>query len=275
MKVACEICPHHCKLEEGQSGFCHARRNEGGRIVCANYGQVTALALDPIEKKPLARFFPGSRILSVGSYGCNLRCPFCQNHSISMASQADEATTVITPEQLVEKALQLVPQGNIGIAYTYNEPLIGYEFVADCAKLSRQHNLKNVLVTNGTICEKPLMQILPFIDAMNIDLKGFTQAFYDKLSGDLKTVKKTISLSAQACHVEVTTLLIPGENDSEEEIESLCRWLAGISSEIPLHLSRFFPRYRYNTKHPTPVNRVYERAALARRYLKYVYTGNC
>jgi len=275
MKVACEICPHHCKLEEGQSGFCHARRNEGGRIVCANYGQVTALALDPIEKKPLARFFPGSRILSVGSYGCNLRCPFCQNHSISMASQADEATTVITPEQLVEKALQLVPQGNIGIAYTYNEPLIGYEFVADCAKLSRQHNLKNVLVTNGTICEKPLMQILPFIDAMNIDLKGFTQAFYDKLSGDLKTVKKTISLSAKACHVEVTTLLIPGENDSEEEIESLCRWLAGISSEIPLHLSRFFPRYRYNTKHPTPVNRVYERAALARRYLKYVYTGNC
>jgi len=275
MRIKCEICPHHCEIAEGHTGLCRARSNQNGRIVCANYGKITSIALDPIEKKPLYRFMPGGWILSVGSYGCNLRCPFCQNCEISMASDKTIDTLPVTPEALVQKAVDTTAKGNIGLAYTYNEPLIGYEFVYDCAKLIRKNGLKNVLVTNGYICEEPLIKLLPFIDAMNIDLKAFTDAFYKKISGDLDTVKRTIELSAKTCHVEVTTLIIPGENDSEEEIASLSEWLSSISDEIPLHISRFFPRYQYLDRQPTSVEKVYRLAEVARRNLKYVYTGNC
>ena len=178
MRVLCGICPRGCNIEEGHTGFCGARGNVGGRVTALNYGRVTSIALDPIEKKPLNRFMPGSMILSVGSYGCNLRCPFCQNCEISMADGKTMRTYEITPEQLADKAQELRPRGNIGVAYTYNEPLIGYEFVYDCAVLASRRGLKNVLVTNGYICEKPLCDILPHIDAMNIDLKGFTEEFY-------------------------------------------------------------------------------------------------
>lgn len=275
MKIKCEICPHHCSIEEGHTGFCNARSNRDGKIVCSNYGRLTSIALDPIEKKPFARFMPGTRILSVGSYGCNLRCPFCQNCSISMASEEQAETVFVSPEELVSKALQLIPAGNIGIAYTYNEPLISYEYVYDCARLAHEKGLKNAAVTNGYICEEPLAGLLPFIDAMNIDLKGFTGSFYKRLRGDLEPVKRTIMLASDRCHVEVTTLIIPNENDSAEEMRNLSAWLAKISPDIPLHISRFFPRYQYSDRSPTPVRRVYDLAGIASENLRYVYPGNC
>ncbi|XOQ48553.1 MAG: Pyruvate formate-lyase 1-activating enzyme [Eubacteriales bacterium] len=275
MKTVCEVCPHFCNLQEGQTGFCRARSNEGGKIVCKNYGRLTALALDPIEKKPLQRFYPGSRILSVGSYGCNLRCPFCQNCEISMADGEQIETVEVSPAALVGKALELLPRGNIGIAYTYNEPLVGYEYVRDCAKLAKEHSLKNVVVTNGNINEKPLQALLPDIDAMNIDLKGFTERFYTAIGGNLETVKRSIQIAAERCHVEVTTLVIPGENDSVEEMDALSRWLAGVSPEIPLHVSRFFPRWRMTDRGPTPVETIDCLAETARKNLRYVYKGNC
>ena len=275
MKALCELCFHHCALDEGQTGLCRARACQDGKIVSLNYGKLTSLALDPIEKKPLRRFHPGSLILSVGSFGCNLRCPFCQNHEISIAGDSGIQTVEVSPEQLAAKAAELVPQGNIGVAYTYNEPLIGYEYVQNCAALVHEQGMINVLVTNGTVEEEPWRALLPLIDASNIDLKGFTPAWYRQLGGNLETVKRSIALAAERCHVEVTTLLIPGENDSEEEIRELARWLASISSEIPLHLSRFFPRYRMLDRPPTPVEQVYRLTETARRYLSYVYTGNC
>ena len=275
MKTRCELCFHHCVLDVGHNGLCRARACQDGKIVSLNYGKLTSLALDPIEKKPLRRFHPGSLILSVGSFGCNLRCPFCQNHEISMAEDSGIPTVEVSPEQLAAKAAELVPQGNIGVAYTYNEPLIGYEYVQNCAALVHEQGMINVLVTNGTVEEEPWRALLPLIDAANIDLKGFTPAWYRRLGGDLETVKRSIALAAERCHVEVTTLLIPGENDSEEEIRELARWLASISSEIPLHLSRFFPRYRMLDRPPTPVEQVSCLAETARRYLSYVYTGNC
>ena len=275
MKIQCDICPHRCNIEEGQTGFCNARSNHDGRIVDENYGMITSIALDPIEKKPLNRFFPASRILSVGSYGCNLRCPFCQNHDIAMCEIESASIVSIQPEALVERAVELIPQRNIGIAFTYNEPLIGYEFVRDCAMLAHQNGLKTVVVTNGYINEKPLAELLPFIDAMNIDLKGFTDEFYATLSGGLEPVKRAIKLASGNCHVEVTTLIVPDENDSPEEIRSLSVWLASLSPDIPLHISRFFPRYKMANRDATDVAHVYALANIAREKLHYVYEGNC
>ena len=275
MSANCELCFHRCRLEEGQTGFCRARVCRDGVVVPLNYGRLTSLALDPIEKKPLRRFRPGSLILSVGSFGCNLRCPFCQNHEISMAGDGAIQTVDVSPEQLANKAEALIPQGNIGVAYTYNEPLVGYEYVRDCAALVHGRGMVNVLVTNGTIAERPWRELLPLLDAANIDLKGFTSAWYRRLGGDLDTVKRSIALAAERCHVEVTTLLVPGENDSVEEIRALAKWLASVRPDIPLHLSRFFPRYQMRDRLPTPVEQVYRLAEDARAWLAHVYTGNC
>ena len=274
MKVTCELCFHHCSLDEGQTGICRARANRDGAVVPLNYGRLTALALDPIEKKPLRRFHPGSQILSAGSFGCNLHCPFCQNAGIAAAG-AEARTQTCTPEQLVRAALRLQEQGCIGVAYTYNEPLVGYEYVRDCAGLVRRAGMVNVLVTNGTIAETPWRDLLPLLDAVNIDLKGFTGRWYARLGGDLETVKRSIVLAAQNCHVEVTTLVVPGENDGEEEMRALSAWLASVSPDIPLHVSRFFPRHRMQDRPPTPVSTVYRLAEVARERLRYVYTGNC
>ncbi len=221
----CEVCFHHCDIPEGGRGFCGARKNRGGAVVAENYGRVTALALDPIEKKPLRRFRPGSRVLSAGSYGCNLRCPFCQNHEISWSAAALRlagTAETVSPEALVAAALRAKAQGNIGLAFTYNEPLIGWEFVRDTAALAHEAGLVNVLVTNGT-AEAPILEaLLPHIDAMNIDLKGFSARRYaEVLGGDLETVKAFIARAVRACHVELTALIVPGENDTDAEMRAL------------------------------------------------------
>jgi len=274
-RIQCSICPHNCRLETGQLGICRARSNRGDAINCNNYGQITSLALDPIEKKPFYHFYPGSKILSVGSYGCNLRCPFCQNHEISMADEEHAETVYVSPDELVQKALRLVPSGNIGVAFTYNEPLIGYEYVLDCARLLKKHDLKVVLVTNGYINEPPFLELLPFIDAMNIDLKAFSEAFYHKLGGHLEPVKQSIALAHDKCHVEVTTLIVPGENDSPAEMRELSNWLAKLDDTLPLHITRFFPRHKMSDREPTSIDTVYSLAEIARERLKYVYEGNC
>ncbi|MCI1244532.1 MAG: AmmeMemoRadiSam system radical SAM enzyme [Bacilli bacterium] len=270
--MKCPVCFRHCELAEGQVGFCRARVNRGGRIVAKNYGAVTSLALDPIEKKPLLLFHPGSKILSVGSYGCNLRCPFCQNYEISQFDLSQSAD-ILTPEALVEYAQELVPQGNIGLAYTYNEPLVGYEFVRDCARLIHERGLLNVLVSNGTASLDVLGQVLPYIDAMNVDLKGFSEEFYRFVGGDLGMVKDFIALACRESHLEITTLIIPGRNDSKAMMEEEARWIASLDPEIALHITRYFPRYK-EKEPPTEVGALSELAAVARRYLKHVYLGN-
>ncbi len=275
MKRTCELCFHRCALDEGQTGACRARGNRGGEIVPLGYGKVVSLALDPIEKKPLRRFHSGSMILSLGGFGCNLRCPFCQNHEISMAGEGELRCEEVSPAALAALAEELRPRGNIGAAYTYNEPLVDYEYVRDCAGTVRARGMVNVLVTNGTIEEAPWRALLPLIDAVNIDLKGFTEAWYRRLGGDLETVKRSIAAAAEYCHVEVTTLIVPGENDSEDEIRALSCWLAGIGADIPLHLSRFFPRYRMIDRPPTDPKKIYRLTDIAREKLDYVYTGNC
>lgn len=275
MKVECKVCMHHCQLEEGQFGRCHARWNVDGQVVAANYGKITSLALDPIEKKPLYRFYPGSKILSVGSYGCNLACSFCQNHSISMAKEEETDTIILTPEELAGKAFEMKEYGNIGVAFTYNEPLIGYEFVMDTAKILRKRKLKTVVVTNGSATKEVAKELLPHVDALNIDLKGFTREYYESIGGDLETVKDFITLAMKQCHVELTTLIIPGENDSIEEIRRLSQWVASLNKQIPLHLTRFFPRWKMTDRDATEVRKVFELASIAREYLEYVYEGNC
>ena len=281
--AVCGVCFRHCDIAEGRLGFCGGRISRKGRVEAYNYGRVTALALDPIEKKPLARFFPGSTILSTGSFGCNLRCPFCQNYDISWSEQAgryaDTAETV-TPEELVDIALKARQKGNIGIAFTYNEPLIGYEFVRDTAKLAKEAGLKNVMVTNGTAELSVLQELEPYIDAMNIDLKGFTDRYYGRvLGGDRGQVMDFIRGAVKSCHVELTTLIVPGENDGENEMRELSGWVSGLENpdgeSVPLHISRFFPRFRMRDRGPTDVRTVYRLADIAREKLEYVYTGNC
>ncbi len=279
----CGVCFRHCELKEGQIGFCGARTCAAGVVTASNYGRVTSLALDPIEKKPLSRFMPGSRILSVGSYGCNLRCPFCQNHEISWSKEAmqfADRAEYVTPEEIARTAVYYKSRGNVGAAFTYNEPLVGYEFVRDTAKLVHEAGMVNVLVSNGTAELPVLEEILPYMDAMNIDLKGFTDRYYKQvLGGDRGMVMRFIERAVQSCHVELTTLIIPGENDSEEEMRQMCRWIAGLrdgrGAGIPLHISRFFPRFHMTDREATSVKKVYRLADVARETLRYVYTGNC
>ena len=272
-KITCNICPHRCSIADGRTGICGTRRNNNGKIISESYGKITSLALDPIEKKPLYHFHPGSKILSLGSYGCNFKCGFCQNHRISMDLTPEYK--IFTPEEIAAKSAELVSHGNIGVAYTYNEPLINYEFVYDCAKLIAGQNQKNVLVTNGYICREPLENILPFIHAMNIDVKSFNPEFYKEIGGSLNDVLATVETAAQKCHVEITTLIIPGKNDSPGEIRELSKYIGGISKDIPLHISRFFPMYKFTHLPPTPVETIKYLVNEARQNLNYVYSGNC
>ncbi len=273
-EAVCPVCPHHCRLPEGVLGCCGARKNVAGQVVSTNYGKLTALALDPIEKKPLAYFHPGSCVLSVGSFGCNLSCPFCQNYGIAAAREAEAGRLYeVSPERLCALADEQRSRGNIGVAYTYNEALIGYEYVRDTAKLVHEAGMLNVLVTNGT-AELPILEeILPYIDAMNIDLKGFTPEIYRYLGGDFETVKGFISRAAKECHVELTTLVVPGMNDEPEDMRREAAWIAGIDPAIPLHITRYFPRYKMK-RPPTDIRSMRRLKQVAEGYLSRVLLGN-
>ena len=274
--ITCTLCPHACRLRAGATGFCRARANVGGTIRAINYGRLTALALDPIEKKPLYHFYPNSNILSVGSFGCNLACRFCQNAGIA-AADAHIETENVTPAQLAALAEELrhQPRGNIGVAFTYNEPLVSYEYIMDTAPLLHAAGLKVVLVTNGMICTEPLARLLPHIDAMNIDLKAWRTDTYRRLGGDLAAVKSTIANAvAHGVHVEVTTLVVPGISDRTEDMDEEAQWLAALSPDLPLHISRYFPRHRMSAP-PTPIADIDRLTAIARRHLRHVHRGNC
>lgn len=271
-KVHCYLCPHNCVIKPDGIGACRARKNIGGELYSLNYGQITSMGLDPIEKKPLYRFHPGSQILSAGTFGCNLKCSFCQNWSIA---HENPRSIKATPEELAQKALEFTDEGNIGIAYTYNEPSIWYEYVLETSKLAKEKGLANVLVTNGFITKEPLLELLPYIDAMNIDVKAFTASFYyDICKGTLDNVLETVAIAVPKSHVEVTTLVVPGLNDALDEIGSLAKWLASISPEIPLHLTRYFPNYKMQDRPPTPRETLYKARDKALESLKYVYVGN-
>ena len=283
----CKTCFRHCDIPEGGLGFCGARTCEHGVVTAANYGKVTSLALDPIEKKPLARFHSGSMILSVGSYGCNLRCPFCQNYEISWSKEAfrfAEKAEYVSPEELANIAESCRSRGNMGVAFTYNEPLIGHEYIRDAARLVHERGMYNVIVTNGTADLSVLEEIAPYIDAMNIDLKGFTDSYYkDVLGGDRGMVMDFITEAVKRCHVELTTLIVPGENDSEDEMRELTRWVAAltdadgtsIGQTIPLHITRFFPRFNMTDRSATDIDQIYRLVDVAKEELQYVYSGNC
>lgn len=278
----CESCPRRCAIPVGGTGFCRARgcdgTAEGPRIFDANYGRVTSLALDPVEKKPLARWRPGSLVVSVGSYGCNLRCPWCQNHSIAQCGAAQVPWREISPEELVSLTLDVKVEhpDTCGIAWTYNEPLCGWEYVRDGERLAREAGLGTVLVTNGCFEPAVIDAVAPLTDAVNVDLKCFSDSGYRDLGGNLETVKAAIQRFAAepGCHVEVTTLIVPGFNDTDDEMGALAAWLASVDPEIVLHVTRFFPAWKKQDVGPTPVRDVRHLADVARRHLSDVLTGN-
>ncbi len=266
--VRCELCPHRCLIAPEKQGICGVRENRGGELFALTYGNVAAVQVDPVEKKPLFHFHPGKPILSVGSVGCNFRCGFCQNHHLV------EKRAPLFPVTIPDLVRAARRSGAVGISYTYNEPLIWFEFVADCAREFRKAGMTNVLVTNGFVSPEPLADLLPLVDAMNIDLKSMDPEFYRKIcGGTLGPVLDTIRQSAGATHVEVTTLLVTGENDSDESIRAVVDFLAGVDPDIPLHLSRYMPMHRF-TAPPTPPLRLAAAFRIARQILPYVYVGN-
>ena len=268
--LSCKLCPHRCLIATGRTGRCRVRQNENGELLSLNYGKITSIALDPIEKKPLFHFYPGKMILSAGTWGCNFQCSFCQNWELS---QGDPTSVYTNPDRLAELAVQQGPK-NIGVAYTYSEPAVWFEYVVDAATAVKRRGLKNVLVTNGFINPEPLEELLPLIDAINIDVKAFRAPFYQEVcKGELEAVKKTVETAAGRCHVEVTTLVISGLNDGEDEIRDLVRWLASINPQIPLHFSRYFPRYQMEQPE-TPAETLFQIRDFARQYLEHVYLGN-
>ncbi|MDI6740107.1 MAG: AmmeMemoRadiSam system radical SAM enzyme [Candidatus Edwardsbacteria bacterium] len=267
-EVRCLLCPHHCLIAPGKRGKCRIRVNKDGVLEANGYGKLVSVSVDPIEKKPLFHFHPGKRILSTGPNGCNLSCRFCQNWEIS---QTEMPTTRVSPGELVGLARE---NGSIGIAYTYTEPLVWFEYLLDACAAARAHGLVNVLVTNGTIEPEPLRELLPLVDAMNIDLKSMDREFYRKVcGGDRDTALRTIELAHDACRVELTNLVIPGLNDSERAMDELIGWVAGLDELLPLHLSRYFPRYKIDAP-PTPEPTLIKFREKARAKLKYVYLGN-
>lgn len=272
--MRCPLCPHHCLLaQQGALGRCRARIRRGDSILPLHGQLLSALALDPIEKKPLHRFFPGSRILSVGGFGCNMRCYFCQNADIACAYPEEAEGRLMPPEELVELAQRLKPEGNIGLAFTYNEPLVNPEYVVACSQLLKQAGMQSVVVTNGCFDTAPMEALFSLVDAWNIDLKGFTEPWYRRLGGDLATVKAFIQRASQSAHVELSCLVVPGENDSPEEMDALSAWVAGVDPGIPLHLSRYFPRHRA-TAAPTPTATLHRLREVALRHLDCVLLGN-
>ncbi len=267
-KIKCQLCPQFCIIDEGQTGICWGKQNIDGKLYAVNYGKTISFNMDPIEKKPLYHFYPGRDILSIGPNGCNLRCKFCQNYHIS---QQRSYTDEITSEDLVRDCERY---NSIGVAYTYTEPLIWYEFILDSAKLLHQHNRKVVLVTNGMINEEPLRELLPYVDAMNIDLKSIRDEFYRKYcGGKLEPVKNTIRVANEQTHIEVTNLIITNLNDTMDEIQELIDFVANIDTKIPLHFSRYYPAYKIDEPPTSPeiLKMAYD---MAKEKLDYVYLGN-
>lgn len=273
-RIRCLLCPHSCLLAPGQRGLCRGRENREGKLIATTFGQITSCAVDPIEKKPLYHFLPGSKVLSVGTVGCNLRCNFCQNWEIS---QKDAPTQSLSPQELVALALELKEQDPtlVGIAYTYSEPLVWYEYIKEAAQLGHQSGLHNILVSNGFINPQPLQELLPLIDAANIDLKAARDTFYhDYCGGSAAPPKESAKLLWGKCHLELTCLLIPGVNDSAEEISKLVDWIVtNLSPSVPLHLSRYFPNFKLQLP-PTPLKTMELALELAKEKLHYVYLGN-
>jgi pyruvate formate lyase activating enzyme len=268
-RIHCFLCPHNCHIADGRAGLCRVRMNRGGSLYSEIYGQVTSIAMDPIEKKPLYHFHPGSSISSIGTRGCNFACPFCQNWSIS---QADAALTPLSSEDAVRTAQR---EGSVGIAYTYNEPLIWFEYVLDTAKLAKAAGLVNVLVTNGYASPEPFAELLPWIDAINMDIKSIRPDFYKKLCrGTLEPVLANAKEAAARTHLEITNLIIPEQNDGDAELEELASWIEReLGPQTPTHLSAYFPRYRLKAP-PTPVETLERAHALFTRHLRHVYLGN-
>ncbi|MEX2356635.1 MAG: AmmeMemoRadiSam system radical SAM enzyme [Thermaerobacterales bacterium] len=271
-QVRCTLCPKFCRLSDRQVGACRVRYNDGGHLHTYTYGRNAVTALDPVEKKPLYHFYPGSTLLSLGTVGCNFGCTFCQNW---MISQRLADTDELAPESAVAMAAGHGDELCVGLCYTYTEPVIWYEYVLETAAQAQAAGLRNVLKTNGYICRDPLTEWLPFIDAMNIDLKAFTEDYYQRIcKGTLAPVMDTIAAAHEhGCHIELTTMLIPGENDDPAQMGRLAAWVANISPDIPLHISRYYPDYQM-TSPPTGLG-VLERAReAAQDHLHYVYLGN-
>lgn len=273
--IRCTLCPHLCLIKPGKTGSCFSRTHLGGKLISDNFGKVSALHFDPIEKKPLYHFYPGRTIFSVGSTGCNLHCLFCQNSEISQTSVADfPYARDYGPEELVGLAAEKAD--NIGLAYTYNEPAIWYEFMLEMAMLAHEKGLKNVMVTNGYINTPPLAQLMPYMDAFSVDLKAFTDEFYRKITkARLGPVLDTLKqVRAAGKHLEITNLVISTLNDDEGVFEEMCRWISSeLGDETILHLSRYFPTYKM-TINATPAQTLVKLLAIAGKHLKYVYAGN-
>lgn len=270
-KIRCKICPHNCLIKEGNFGACRIRKVENGELVAINYGEVTSAAIDPIEKKPLYHFKPSKNILSIGSFGCNMTCSFCQNYEISQNRARSEFIDI---NKLISTITDI--DNNIGIAFTYNEPMMWYEYMYNTAKKIKEINsdISVVVVTNGYINEEPLKKLLPYVDAMNIDLKGYTNSYYNKICGArLEPVLETIKNSSKKCHVEITTLLVSEENDSLEEVSEISKFIKSVDDKIPLHLSRYFPRYKMENE-ATEIEKILKAREEAKKFLKYVYIGN-
>lgn len=269
--VQCVLCPHLCRIAPGKRGRCSVRENQGGKLVVLNYGIISGIALDPLEKKPLYHLSPGKQVLSVGSVGCNLNCGFCQNYE---GVRGSWPTQTITPEELVTLGVETKTKGNAGIAWTYTEPVMWYEFVQDSAPLAKSAGLKTILVTNGFLEEEPWHELLKSIDAINLDLKGMRDEFYrDQCGGSLAPVLRNLQAAAKLCHVEITTLLIQGHNTNPEELDLLFQTIAAIDPDIPLHLSRYHPARDF-TLPATDPNLVRQAVRQAQKYLNYVYPGN-
>lgn len=270
--VQCDLCPHKCKLSQDKIGICRVRKNIKGKLYSLIYDEFVSVSFDPVEKKPLYHFFPGRDILSVGTIGCNFRCLNCQNWEISQSDYGNIALKKITSGEAIKLAIK---HNSIGIAYTYNEPFINYEWVSETARLVTENKLKNVFVTNGYINETPLMELMPFIDAANVDVKSFKDEFYKKTcSAHLAPVLKTVeTLVKEQKHVEITYLVIQKQNDSEDEVKEFTDWLSGMNAEIPLHFSRYYPNYKM-TENATPLVTLEKLQRIATRKLKYVYLGN-
>ncbi|MCL2265036.1 MAG: AmmeMemoRadiSam system radical SAM enzyme [Treponema sp.] len=268
--VICGLCPNNCEIKSGSFGICKVRGNKGGKGIIPFYGFISALAVDPVEKKPLYKFKPGSKILSLGFAGCNLHCPFCQNWHISQNTNIPG--NWMQPGDIISAALK---HNTPSIAYTYSEPLIHIEYILDCMALAHRHGIANVLVTNGLIRREAAKMVLKLTDAANVDLKCFSSQTYKKtLGGDLEAVKDFIKLCDETgIHLEITTLVVPDLNDSQKELNDITGFIAGVNREIPLHLTAYHPDYRWNAP-PTDRAFLLQAAEKAGKNLSYVYTGN-